>query len=181
MLGEKKCCVGYEIGCKCGKVVYKGETKKRFKERKKKYEDRERLTRTDIANENESRAQERMGKLDAGLTRHAVMNCEAGIDWKNAKIVYQESDDRKRKIRESIETMKEDLKGERNTLNRCVVLHEGYRPVLQSLIERKAKEEKKWRERIKNRTAVQGNAAQSADSRERVTAGEAAVEAVDLE
>ena len=49
--------------------------------------------------------------------------------------------------------------------------------MLQSLIERKAEEEKKWRERIKNRTTVQGNAAQSADSRERVTAGEAAVEA----
>ena len=37
---------------------------------------------------------------------------------------------KRRKIKESIETMKEDIKGERKTLNRCEMLNESYRNVL---------------------------------------------------
>ena len=150
-LGDKRSCVNYEIGCKCGKVVYKGETKRRFEERKKEHEDRERLTKRDLALGDEEAAKTRMGFFDAGLTKHAIMDCSAGIDWSGAKIMCQEGNLKRRKTRESIETMKEDIKGERKTLNRCEQLHEGYRPVLKNLIEKRLEEEKKRLERERNR------------------------------
>ena len=37
-----------------------------------------------------------------------------------------------------METMKEDINGRRKTLNRCEVLHEGYRPVLKKALMKKS-------------------------------------------
>ena len=73
--------------------------------------------------------------MDAGLTKHAVLDCSAGISWEDAKIVFQERNLKRRKIRESIETVKEDIKGVRKTLNRCENLHKDYRTVVQCLVE----------------------------------------------
>ena len=137
-LGEKKNNVVYEIGCKCGKVVYKGETSQRMEERKKEHRDRERLTRQDLDMGRNLSAQLRMGKYDAGLTRHSL-ECESTIDWDGAKILAEERNTKKRKIKESMETMKEKLKGKRDVLNRCESLHDGYRSILKESLKQKGR------------------------------------------
>ena len=75
-------------------------------------------------------AQERMGKMDAGLTRYFVLKCQREINWEDAKPLTQERIWKKRKIKESIETMKEKIRGEREVLNRCDHLDEGYRQII---------------------------------------------------
>ena len=61
--------------------------------------------------------------------------------------MFQEKNLKRRKTRESIETVKEDIKGVRKTLNRCENLHKGYRPVVQCLVEKQAEDEKKKMDR----------------------------------
>ena len=129
-LGEKKNNVVYRIECKCEKAVYIGETKQRFEERRQNHKDRERLTRQDLEVGRNMSAEVRMGKMDAGLTRHSVLKCQNEINWKDAKPLTQERIRKKRKIKESIETMKEKLKGEKEVLNKCDHLDEGYKQIL---------------------------------------------------
>ena len=129
-LGEKKNNVVYKIDCKCGKATYVGETKQRFEERLQNHKDRERLTRQDMEMGRNVSAQVRMGKTDAGLTRHSVMNCQSEVDWNDAKQVTQERIRKKRRVKESIETMKEKIKGDKEVLNQCDHLDAGYKQII---------------------------------------------------
>ena len=129
-LGEKKNNVVYKIDCKCGKATYVGETKQRFEERRQNHKDRERLTRQDMEMGRNMSAQLRMGKTDAGLTRHSIINCQREVNWNDAKPVTQERIRKKRRVKESIETMKEKIKGEKEVLNQCDHLDEGYKQII---------------------------------------------------
>jgi hypothetical protein len=42
-------------------------------------------------------AEVRMGKTNAGLTRHSVLKCQNEINWKDAKPLIQERIGKKRK------------------------------------------------------------------------------------
>ena len=95
-----------------------------------------------------------MGKFDAGLTSHAIKDCTQGIDWGGAKVVFMERNTKRRKVKESIETMKEDVKGERKTLNRCECLPESYRPVVKKVIEKERMEKERRKNNVARRVVV---------------------------
>ena len=56
---------------------------------------------------NISSAEQRMGKEDGVLARHSV-ECTGNIDWEGAKIVGRETGLRQRKVREGIESLRND-------------------------------------------------------------------------
>jgi hypothetical protein len=51
-----------------------------------------------------------MGKEDGGLTRHSV-DCESGIDWEKARVITTENGLKQRKVREGIESLREQYNG----------------------------------------------------------------------
>ena len=57
-----------------------------------------------------------------------------------------ERNTKRRKVKESLETMKEDMKGERKTLNRCEYLHDSYRPVIKLMIDSENKRNRRTNE-----------------------------------
>ena len=51
-----------------------------------------------------------MGKEDEGLARHSV-GCESGIDWEKARVITAENGLRQRKLREGIESLRQQYSG----------------------------------------------------------------------
>ena len=109
-LGEKRKTVVYEVPCKCDEAVYVGETWRLFGTRKKEHMSKVRLTGEDIKNGKLESAEERMGKEDGGLARHSV-DCESGIDWEKARVITTENGLKQRKVREGIESLREQYNG----------------------------------------------------------------------
>ena len=62
-----------------------------------------------------------MGRDDGGIARHNV-DCAAGIDWENSRVVGIEADTRKRKVLEGIESLKSQH-SKKSVLNNHEQLH----------------------------------------------------------
>jgi len=114
-LGDKNSNIVYNIPCKCGEYAYTGETRRKWKTRRKEHEDKVRLTREDMEAGNVERAEQRMN--DGGLAKHST-ECSRGINWEEAKIVGRESGQIQRKMLEGVETMKQKARGKK-PLNTC--------------------------------------------------------------
>ena len=131
-LGNKKKGVVYRIECECESSVYIGETGQRFDERKSQHQGNVNITRRDIQCGTEAslrNAEIKMAQGNGRMVRHAVLECDKGINWETAKPVRQEQRVKQRKIKESIVSYQEELKG-KNVLNQCYILDEGWKSIL---------------------------------------------------
>ena len=63
------------------------------------------------------------------MHQHMVLECEDGIDWKQSGPIVTEKGWKERRVKESIETFKNEVKGKR-VLNQCDVLHQSWKNVL---------------------------------------------------
>ena len=104
-LGKKRSNVVYRIDCKCQKARYTGETKRRFETRLSEHQAAVRLTKAYLDAGDVESAEKRMRKEDRGIARHSS-ECTNGIDWNNAKVIGLESDWKKRKVLEGIESLR---------------------------------------------------------------------------
>ena len=104
-LGNKRSNVVYRIECKCEKARYTGETKRRFTTLLSEHQASVRLTKADLDAGDMQSAEKRMGKEDGGIARHST-ECTKGIDWDSAKVIGLESDWKKRKVLEGIESLR---------------------------------------------------------------------------
>ena len=95
----------YKIDCKCENARYTGETKRRFATRLSEHQATVRLTKSDLEAGNVQAAELRMGREDGGIARHST-ECSQAYDWENASVVGLESDLRKRKVLEGIESLR---------------------------------------------------------------------------
>ena len=61
--------------------------------------------------------------------RHAVIECEEGIDWEHSGPIVMEKGWKQRRVKESLETVKAELSGKR-VLNQCDQIEQGWRNLL---------------------------------------------------
>ena len=74
-------------------------------------------------------ADQRMKGHGGNLVRHIVMECSEEIDWEKSGPILMENGWKQRRVKESIETFKREIKGQR-ILNQCDALDQGWKSVL---------------------------------------------------
>ena len=102
--------------------MYVGETWRLFQTRKKEHMDKVRLTNEDLRRRNTLSAEKRVGKEDGGLARQ-TMECQSGVDWKNAEIIARERGLKQRKILEGIESLRQRHYGMKVLNNFSTLIH----------------------------------------------------------
>jgi hypothetical protein len=115
--------------------VYVGQTKQRCEERLKQHRDNVRLARQELYTGTamaKLRAEQRMKGVGGGLVKHATMECEQTIDWEKAGPVEVESNWKARRVKESIQTFKNQKKG-KVTLNQCDFLDPLWKDILEDV------------------------------------------------
>ena len=141
-LGDKKRNVVYKIECGCKKCVYIGQTEARFEERKKQHKDNVRKTREKLENgtEMDKKVAEAMMAGPSGkLYEHAVRQCQEEVKWATAKPIVSEKNEKQRKVKESIETYKAQLRGTK-VLNICDNLDIKWKSLLEKKYKKKRDE-----------------------------------------
>jgi hypothetical protein len=104
----------------------------RFDESKSQHQENVNITRRDINEGTEvslRNAELKMAQGNGRMVRHAVLECDKGINRETAKPVRQEQRVKQRKIKESIVSYQEELKG-KNVLNQCYILDEGWKCII---------------------------------------------------
>ena len=131
-LKEKRKEIVYEISCKCGKCVYVGQTQQRWDERMEEHQANIRGANAEWHAGTQSgrkRAEDRMKGHGGNLVKHVVKDCDKGINWKKSGPVAMEKGWKQRRIKESIETFKREIKG-KTILNQCDYLDQGWKEIL---------------------------------------------------
>ena len=138
-LGDKRKDCVYEINCGCQECVYIGQTGARWEERRKQHMSNIRVTEQELYSAGEmdiKRARDRMEGPSGKLYAHAAQDCNQGIDWATSGPLKFERKEKQRKIKESIETYKMELKGKR-TLNICEDLDIKWKSLIEKRYERR--------------------------------------------
>ena len=105
----------YIIPCRCAEHAYAAETDRKWMTQEKERKDKARLTHENIRTGNMERATQRMNERDGGLAKHSV-ECTAGINWEEAKVIGREEGRMQRNMLEGVETIKQKAMG-RKPLN----------------------------------------------------------------
>jgi hypothetical protein len=129
-LGDRKKNVVYEIPCICG-AVYIGQTERAIKTRHKEHEADLRLTRTDLENGQEARAEQRM--RTSKLVQHCVTDCGLNPDWEAVKILGTDQGWMSRRLRETFFTKKKEYQGKRIINETDVMIDESWTQTLQNV------------------------------------------------
>ena len=77
-------------------------------------------------------AEMRTNGIGGRLVRHLAMECDKRKSWETSGPVTQEKGWKQRRVKESIETFREELKG-KQILNQCDYLDSGWKAVLQEI------------------------------------------------
>ena len=99
----------YNIPCGCHKASYTsytGETWRICNVREKEHQNKVRLTKEDIKNGQITSAEKRTSSEDGGLAKHSTQ-CTNDIDWAAVRILATATGLHQRKVRESIESLRE--------------------------------------------------------------------------
>ena len=119
--------------CKSGNCTYVGQTEQKWSERRDQHMDNIRYARAELEGGTEGgkrRADQRMRGHGGNLVKHAVMDCDEGIDWMNSGPVVMESSWKQRRVKESIQTLKMELEGQ-TVLNQCDQIDQGWRELIE--------------------------------------------------
>ena len=111
-LGQKNKDVVYKIPCGCEKYSYIGETWRKLETRLYEHKMGVRMTKQDLELGRIEEANKRLNKEDGGLPRHNT-ECAHEIKWEGVEIVGMERNTMERKVLESIETKREETRGNR--------------------------------------------------------------------
>ena len=103
-----------------------------WQERRDEHRDNIRYARAELDAGTESgrrRANERMRGNGGNLVKHAVLECDKGINWEVSGPIAIERGWKQRRVKESIETYKRQLDGKK-VLNQCDHLDQGWKDVI---------------------------------------------------